>query len=151
MSSLTIINNFHQHPVCCPWFLSSPLITEILLKRSSQLCFLSLQLVKDNRWKATHAFMSISFSNAVTCDICDRSLAQKPALQCQSKFAELWGPFPWWCHQMETFPMLLALCEGNSLVSSEFLAQRPVTRSFDVFYDLPLNKRVEQTIVRLVI
>ena len=63
-----------------------PLNTEVLFQRSPQLFFLSPQLVKDNRWKATHAFMSISFSNAVTCDICDRSLAQKPALQCQSKY-----------------------------------------------------------------
>ena len=47
----------------------------------------------------------------------------------------------WWCHQMETFSALLAICAGNSLVPSEFPAQRPVTRSFDVFFDLCLNKR----------
>ena len=34
---------------------------------------------------------------------------------------------------METFSALLALCVGNSPVSGEFPAQRPVTRSFDVF------------------
>ena len=39
---------------------------------------------------------------------------------------------PCWRHQMETFPALLALCVGNSPVTSEFPAQRPVTRSFDV-------------------
>ena len=32
------------------------------------------------------------------------------------------------------------LC-GNSPVPGEFPSQRPVTRSFDVFVDLPLNKR----------
>ena len=47
---------------------------------------------------------------------------------------------PWWRHQMETFSALLALCAGNSPVTGEFLAQRPVTRSFDVFFDLRLNK-----------
>ena len=47
----------------------------------------------------------------------------------------------WWCHQMETFYMLLALCVGNSPVTGEFPAQRPVTRSFGVFFDLHLNKR----------
>ena len=31
---------------------------------------------------------------------------------------------------------------GHSLVSSEFPAQRPVTRSFDVFFDPRLNKRL---------
>ena len=33
---------------------------------------------------------------------------------------------------METFSALLAICAGNSPVSGEFPAQRPVTRSFDV-------------------
>ena len=39
-------------------------------------------------------------------------------------------------HQMETFSALLALCAGYSPVIGEFPAQRPVTRSFDVFFDL---------------
>ena len=38
----------------------------------------------------------------------------------------------WWRHQMETFSALLALCAGNSPVTGEFPAQRPVTRSFDI-------------------
>ena len=45
---------------------------------------------------------------------------------------------------METFSMLLALCAGNSLLTSEFPARRPVTRSFDVFFDLHLNKRLSK-------
>ena len=49
---------------------------------------------------------------------------------------------PWWRHQMETFSALLAICAGNSPVPGEFPAQRPVTRSFDVFFDLRLNKRL---------
>ena len=43
---------------------------------------------------------------------------------------------------METFSALLALCVGNSPVTGEFPSQRPVTRSFDVFFDLRLNKRL---------
>ena len=43
---------------------------------------------------------------------------------------------------METFSALLALCEGNSPVNGEFPSQKPVTRSFDVFLDLRLNKRL---------
>ena len=46
----------------------------------------------------------------------------------------------WWCHQMKTFSVLLAICAGNSSVTDEFLTQRPVTQSFDVFFDLRLNK-----------
>ena len=37
---------------------------------------------------------------------------------------------------------LLAICTGNSPVTGEFSAQRPVTRSFDVFLDLRLNQRL---------
>ena len=46
----------------------------------------------------------------------------------------------WWRHQMETFSMLLALCEENPLVVFGFPSQRPVTQSFDVCFDLCLNK-----------
>ena len=45
---------------------------------------------------------------------------------------------------METFSALLALCAGNSPVTGEFPAQRPVTRSFDVFFDLRFNKRLSK-------
>ena len=48
--------------------------------------------------------------------------------------------FSWWRHQMETFSALLALCEGEG----EFPAQRAVQRSFDVFFDLHLNKRLSK-------
>ena len=36
------------------------------------------------------------------------------------------------------------LCAGNSTVTGEFSSQRPVTRSFDVFFDLRLNKRLSK-------
>ena len=41
---------------------------------------------------------------------------------------------------MDTFSALLAICAGNSPIPGEFPTQRPVTRSFDVFLDLCLNK-----------
>ena len=47
----------------------------------------------------------------------------------------------WWRHQMETFSALLVICAGNSSVTGEFPAQRPVTRSLNVFFDLCLTKR----------
>ena len=50
----------------------------------------------------------------------------------------------WRRHQMEAFSALLAICVGNSPVTGEFPAQRPVTRSFDVFFDLRLNKRLSK-------
>ena len=43
---------------------------------------------------------------------------------------------------METLSALLAFCAGNSPVTGDFPIKRPVTQSFDVFYDLRLNKRL---------
>ena len=45
---------------------------------------------------------------------------------------------------METFSALLALCARNSPVTGIFPAQRPVTRSFGVFFDLRLDKRLSK-------
>ena len=55
-------------------------------------------------------------------------------------YSVLMNTKPWWHHQMETFFALLALCAGNLPVTGEFPSQRPVTRSFDVFFDLRLHK-----------
>ena len=65
-------------------------------------------------------------------------------------YRDLWGSvlvllYPifsltWWRHQTETFSALLAICVGNSPVTGDFPSKRPVTRSFDVFFDLcPIN------------
>ena len=45
---------------------------------------------------------------------------------------------------METFSALLTISAGNSPVPGEFPTQRPVTRSFGVFFDLRLNKRLSK-------
>ena len=45
---------------------------------------------------------------------------------------------------METFSALLAFRAGNSPVPGEFHAQRPVTRGFEVIFDLRLNKRLSK-------
>ena len=50
----------------------------------------------------------------------------------------------WWRHQMETFSTLLAMRAVNSPVPGEFPAQRPVSRSFDVFFELHLNTRLSK-------
>ena len=73
---------------------------------------------------------------------------------------QLFAPFQWdlithWCQNQQhiTFNEVcrfienifdLALCVGNSPVTGEFPSQRPVTRSFDVFFDLHLNKRLRK-------
>ena len=45
---------------------------------------------------------------------------------------------------MEPFSALMAICAGNSPVPGEFPTQRPVTRSFDVYFDLCPNKRLSK-------
>ena len=60
---------------------------------------------------------------------------QRPA---QSRFAHSHDDIIEWKH----IPRFLAFCAENSPVSGELSAQRPVTRSFDVFFDLHLNKQL---------
>ena len=36
------------------------------------------------------------------------------------------------------------ICSGNTTVTGEFPAQRPVTRSFEVFFEQRLNKRLNK-------
>ena len=45
---------------------------------------------------------------------------------------------------METFSALLALRVGNSPVTGGVPSQKPVTRSFDVFFDPRQNKRLSK-------
>ena len=66
--------------------------------------------------------------------------------------APIWRPdacnqhdyIAWRRYQMETFSASLAFCAGNSLITGDFPAQRPVIRSFDAFFDLCLNKRLSK-------
>ena len=55
----------------------------------------------------------------------------------------------WVCYMMTSsngniFRVTGSLCAGNSPVTGEFPSQRPVTRSFDVFFDLRLNKQLSK-------
>ena len=50
----------------------------------------------------------------------------------------------WWRHQMEIFSASLASSAGNSPVTGEFPAQRPVTRSFGVFINLRLKQQLSK-------
>ena len=52
--------------------------------------------------------------------------------------------FIWRRHQMKTFSAWLDICAGNSPVTGEFPSQRPVTQSFDILFDLHLNKRLNK-------
>ena len=45
---------------------------------------------------------------------------------------------------MKTFAALLAVCVGNSPDTGDSPSQRPMTQSFDVFFDLRLNIRLSK-------
>ena len=75
-------------------------------------------------WKSLRIFVLIAFTlfNAYFCS----NISQN-----------IWGHYlTWWRHQMRAYSALLALYAGNSPFTGEFPSQGPVTRSFDVFFDL---------------
>ena len=81
------------------------------------------------------------------CDVKNVALKCQNAHMCRTlKYMGKTRPMPisWWRHQIEAFSALLAICAGNSPVPGEFPAQRPVTRSFDVFFDLHQNKQLSK-------
>ena len=49
-----------------------------------------------------------------------------------------------WRNEMDTFSTLQVLCERKPPITGGFLSQRQVTRSFDIFFDLRLNKRLNK-------
>ena len=92
------------------------------LTRASHLCWMLLQRLSVGFYK----FRTIPFALYL-------SVSLKPL-----------HTTTWWRHRMETFSALLALCEGNPPFTGGFPSQKPVTRSFDVFFDLYLNKRLSK-------
>ena len=77
----------------------------------------------------------------ISCRLCAEAVLQ---LSLQRIIPHPEKKISWWRHQMEIFSALLAICAGNSPAPGEFPAQRPVTRSFDVFFDLRANKRLSK-------
>ena len=121
------------------------------------------QMYFDIPWITVHACIARGTINPIICTAitstkcCSRSLGlHKPWLfinyhrdllhRVDSVWPSAWGKYPsaWWRHQMETFSALLVICAENSPVPGEFPAQRPVTRSFDIFFDLRPNKRLSK-------
>ena len=102
------------------------------------------QSLRDLRWICRHGYWTHFFlaRHFITLkEIITRNIQMLLTCVIQSREKE---HDPWWRHQMETFSALLALCAGNSPVTGEFPPQRPVTRSFDVSFDLRLNKRLSK-------
>ena len=64
----------------------------------------------------------------------------------QSHISEIGSKMLWYHDDVENGNLfhVIGLFAGNSPATGEFSAQRPVTPSFDVFYDLRLNKRLSK-------
>ena len=82
---------------------------------------------------------SISFKR-VHLNMSSAIFPKENALNNGLKFNGNFLSLSWWRHQMETFSAWLALCEANPPVTGGFPSQCPMTRCFDVFFDLRLNK-----------
>ena len=110
-------------------------------------CVYSITIEK-RRWRFGVIHFGLPSSNFIDISLRFASLA----LGQSSNFLMPMKQSSWWRHQMETFSALLAICAGNSPVPGElpapvpgeFRAQRPMTWSFDVFFDVRLNKRLSK-------
>ena len=102
-------------------------------KMSSSASWLSTTISCDRR----------CFSSRTPCGIFSSFIQRACCLihQNNGRYGEASLPLSWWRHQIETFSALLALCAGNSPVTGEFPAQRPVTRSFDLRLNKQLSKQ----------
>ena len=140
-------------------FSSASLLLFVYLFQSSELIGASLTVnlpQLEARWRITIG--SSNGMSRVQWELSD-SVPELFVIPCQLNSGEhgevsieILTFLSWWRHQMETFSALLALCAWNSPVTGEFPAKRPVTRSFDAFVDLRLNKRFsKKKKVRLVI
>ena len=85
-----------------------------------------------------HRIETLNRRSAIPCVAI--SLAMFSLMVLQSYYSRKTRQIPWWRHQMETSSALLAICAGKSPVTGEFPSQRPVTRIFDVFFDLRLDE-----------
>ena len=99
-------------------------------------------------WYLPHMALSTSYSNNTTLVtlMTINYLVQRP--NCSILFHEINSGIyvPFICTRNRKHQsIMLALCAGNSPpATGEFPAQRSVTRSFDVFFDLRLNKRLSK-------
>ena len=101
-----------------------------------QVCTLKINTIFCHRKKKSHYFWTgvCNSSHKIFTQFPTLTL-RSPLLLCSLQYCKRKsrGRSTWW-HHMETFSALLARCAGNSPVTGELPAQRPVMRSFDVFF-----------------
>ena len=126
-------------------------------KLCTSICIRDLTTVLSSSWESPYR------TNAVTCPFCHVISLVKTTINVfkwlvicirvspVTNFGYLW-PHRWQNNDSimtssnGNLFCVLALCTGNSPVTGEFPSQRPVTRSFDVFFDLRLNTQLRLVI-----
>ena len=111
-----------------------PCTAIVYVKKRNQLEKLMVWVIPI-RWDK-RGFYHISLHSAIAPGLIIGTCYDRPRM--------LIGLIPCWRHQMETFPRYWPLCAVNPPVTGEFPSQRPVTRSFDVFFHIRLNKRLSK-------
>ena len=95
-------------------------------------------------WYSCHVDLKL-LNLSLLAQLCCQEIKSRWADQrAHGNWIKLHFEISWWRHQMERFSVLLAICAGNSPVAGEFTEQRQETRTFDVFFDLCLNKRLSK-------
>ena len=88
------------------------------------------------------SFKTFQVKGKLLMSFCVQSSLHSPAMKSRKDSNTTLSCYAWWRHQMEIFSLLLALCEGNPLVTGGFPSQRLVMRSFGVLFDLRLSKQL---------
>ena len=136
-----MIYNIYVRYCICPLFY---MVHIHYIQRLIRACDLSLPSVTLNR-TTSHMCQSWVLNKSAQWQKC-----KSIAVTCFRPQATQASSVPWcpvisrWRHQMETFSPLLAIFGWNSPVTGEFPSQKPVTRSFYVFFDLCLEKRLNK-------
>ena len=131
-----------KQPINIEFLKSHPDFPGVNYLNCHQWCHLSLKIPFDKQWylvisTGIFGMMSSQLKHLRNIDrqkYCGANMSKV----CVFEYLQV---LSWWRHQTETFSSLLTLRVGNSPLTDEFPSQRPVTRSFDAFFDLRLNKQ----------
>ena len=126
-----MINNYIHSMYCVGW-------DYLYIPKPQRLNRLSLEMDTQFHRVLYRACDYLSTLGSNLIHVSRKALEEQAGFFCESCMLLLASA--WWRHQMGTFSALLAICAGNSPVPGEFPTQRPVTRSFEIFFDLRLNK-----------
>ena len=116
----------------------------------SEGCNLFTQSLDSRSWPKTH-HMSLTLLHIYSIYVYMYIHIYKLTSHCYRNHCQKWGyktSFRMKVHddaiEWKTFSALQAFGAGKSAVTGEFPSQRPVTQSFDIFFDLRLNQQLSK-------